>query len=57
VGGALVAVLRDRCEARGLAWIGLIGEPGTQAFYERLGFRPMAGYVPMLLERDRGEGR
>ena len=57
VGGALVAFLRDRCRARGLAWIGLIGEPGTKAFYERLGFRPMAGYIPMLLPPEEEGGR
>jgi len=52
LGAAVVAFLRDRCVARKLAWIGLIGEPGTRAFYERLGFRVMERYVPMLLERE-----
>ena len=44
------------CESLGIQWIGLIGEPGTGPFYERLGFRPLEGYVPMLY-RPGGEGR
>lgn len=52
IGGALVAFLRDWCRARGMLWVGLIAEPGTTAFYEALGFRPMTGYTPMLLAPD-----
>lgn len=48
IGSALVAFCRDLCMAHGIRWVGLIGEPGTQAFYRRLGFSPMEGYVPML---------
>ena len=48
VGAALVSFLRDFCQAAGIVWVGLIGEPGTGQFYERLGFRRMEGYVPML---------
>ncbi len=37
----------------GVDWIGLIAEPGTNPFYEKLGFREMKGYVPFKLEEYR----
>jgi ribosomal protein S18 acetylase RimI-like enzyme len=51
IGAALVKLLKDEGLARGLSWIGLIAEPGTKAFYEKLGFAEMDNYVPMLLKR------
>lgn len=54
VGSAIVSFLRDWCVGRGLGWIGLIATPGSTAFYERLGFAPLAGHVPMRLPRNGG---
>ncbi len=34
----------------GISWIALVGEPGTQQFYEPLGFEPMKNYIPMKLK-------
>lgn len=48
IGARIVAFLRDWCAGRGVLWIGLIAEPGTTRFYERLGFSAMEGCVPML---------
>ncbi len=48
IGGELVRRLAEHCAARGIGWIGLIAEPGTQAFYQRLGFQPMRDFQPML---------
>jgi spermidine synthase len=48
--GEIVAFLRQRR----IGWIGLIAEPGTHPFYERLGFSAMPGYTPMLLDAKRG---
>ncbi|MGM0607806.1 MAG: GNAT family N-acetyltransferase [Candidatus Muiribacteriota bacterium] len=31
-------------------WIGLIGEPGTEKFYNNLGFEEMKNYIPMILK-------
>ncbi|HVN77121.1 MAG TPA: GNAT family N-acetyltransferase [Thermoanaerobaculaceae bacterium] len=56
IGREIVRRLAQRCQDAGLSWIGLIAEPGTQAFYEPLGFRALAGYVPML-RRDAADGR
>jgi aralkylamine N-acetyltransferase len=47
IGAEIVARLTRRCTERGLVWIGLVAEPGTTAFYERLGYRVLADYVPM----------
>ncbi len=48
IGREIVRRLADRCVAAGISWIGLVAEPGTQPFYEPLGFRALAGHVPML---------
>lgn len=49
IGAELVRRLAEHCRARGLGWIGLIAEPGTQGFYEKLGFGLLgAEYRPML---------
>jgi len=48
IGRELVRRLTRRCRDAGIGWIGLIAEPGTQGFYEPLGFAPLRGYQPML---------
>lgn len=48
IGRELIRRLTQFCVARKIAWIGLIAEPGTQGFYEELGYGPLAGYQPML---------
>jgi ribosomal protein S18 acetylase RimI-like enzyme len=55
IGRELVRRLTDRCLEARISWIGLVAEPGTQAFYEPMGFRALEGYVPML-HRDRRDG-
>lgn len=52
IGTGLVACLRDHCLAAGLRWIGLVAQPGTEAFYRRLGFAPLAGHVAMRLVQE-----
>ena len=48
IGGKLVQLLVENLRQRGISWIGLIGEPGTQHFYEELGFSVMKDYIPMM---------
>jgi aralkylamine N-acetyltransferase len=48
IGRRLIDVLVGACESRGIAWIGLIAEPGTENFYIPAGFTRMEGYVPMI---------
>ena len=52
-GGMIVSALIERCVSSGISWIGLIAQPGSDAFYRSLGFEPMAGHVPMLLHGGR----
>ncbi len=47
IGAELVRRLAEHCASHGISWIGLIAEPGTQPFYERLGFHAFPGQ-PML---------
>ena len=48
IGGMIVKTLVEKLKNMGINWIGLIGEPGTQHFYEELGFSVMKDYIPMM---------
>jgi len=48
VGGLIVASLRDYCLEKGVAWIALVAEPGTERFYGKLGFKTKGSHTPML---------
>jgi aralkylamine N-acetyltransferase len=48
IGRELIKRLTQYCVARNIGWIGLIAEPGTQEFYQDLGYGPLVGYQPML---------
>lgn len=50
VGSMIVSALLDGCISRGITWIGLIAEPGTEALYRSLGFQPMKEHIPMLFQ-------
>ena len=50
IGGMIIKSLVKHLLDNDMKWIGLIGEPGTKSFYERLGFREMKEYIPMLLK-------
>ena len=43
IGHELVARLTEYCLERHLEWIGLVAEPGTTPFYEKLGFGILEG--------------
>jgi aralkylamine N-acetyltransferase len=47
IGKKLVNHLVDYAKKNGIHWIALIAEPGTRAFYEKLGFKEMKEHVPM----------
>jgi ribosomal protein S18 acetylase RimI-like enzyme len=53
VGAKLVRALLHHCQSQGVTWIALIAEPGTDAFYQTLGFQPMDRYVPMRFPSER----
>ena len=48
IGRELVRRLTMQCAEREIGWIGLVAEPGTGGFYERLGYNALEGYQPML---------
>ena len=50
IGGKLIKALICGLKKKDIDWIGLIGEPGTQNFYEELGFQKMKNYIPMKYE-------
>ena len=45
VGGHIVRTLVAELRKRGVDWIGLVGEPGTEDFYRSLGFRAPANFT------------
>jgi spermidine synthase len=47
IGGKIIKALVTKLYERSIMWVSLIGEPGTQHFYEELGFKVMENYVPM----------
>jgi ribosomal protein S18 acetylase RimI-like enzyme len=47
IGRELIRRLTRFCLEHKIGWIGLVAEPGTQEFYEDLGFRELEGYRAM----------
>lgn len=47
IGAELVRLLVAELRRAGVSWIGLVGAPGTEGFYRRLGFAPLEEHVPM----------
>ncbi len=53
IGRELIIRLTKACEEKKIGWIGLVAEPGTREFYERIGYSPLEGYQPMLYGRKK----
>jgi len=51
IGTAIIKQLLDHCKSKGLAWVGLVAEPGTTDFYRPLGFEILPG-EPMVYKKD-----
>ena len=49
IGNMLLTVLLERLHDDGIAWIGLIAEPGSKNLYLRAGFSEMSEAIPMLM--------
>jgi ribosomal protein S18 acetylase RimI-like enzyme len=54
VGKMVVSALLECCRSHGITWIGVIAQPGTEKLYRSLGFAPMDGHVPMVLQSSKG---
>lgn len=50
MGKAIINFLVKELKRFNIDWVGLIAEPGTQEFYESLGFKEMKDHIPMKLE-------
>ncbi len=48
IGRELICRLTAHCREQKVEWIGLVAEPGTAPFYEKLGYHVLEGYQPML---------
>lgn len=51
LGKKIIEELVKELKKSDIRWIGLIAEPGTTPFYEKLGFEPMKNYIPMINKR------
>ena len=47
IGRGIISTLTRLCVEKGILWIGLVAEPHTEAFYERLGFKPLEGHTAL----------
>ena len=50
IGSKLIRFLESELRARGVDWIALVGEPGTEKFYSGLGLKAQAGYTLWKLQ-------
>ncbi len=50
IGSRMIYAIIRELRKRNIDWIGLIGEPGTKPFYEKLGFAEMEKHIPMKLQ-------
>jgi aralkylamine N-acetyltransferase len=49
IGKLILQTLLERLHTDGIAWIGLIAEPGSEALYRHAGFLEMPASTPMLM--------
>ena len=47
IGAKIISKIIDALHKKEIDWIGLIGEPGTENFYKRLGFATLENHIPM----------
>jgi ribosomal protein S18 acetylase RimI-like enzyme len=52
IGKKIIQTLIDACHLKGIAWIGLIAEPGSSEFYTSLGFTIMDQHIPMRYTKE-----
>ena len=45
IGGEIVRQIAAVLKERGVDWIGLVGEPGTESFYRNLGFEEQKNFT------------
>ncbi|MFH1100719.1 MAG: GNAT family N-acetyltransferase [Methanobacteriota archaeon] len=52
IGKRLIEFLVTLCLSKGISWIGLLAEPGSETFYSVSGFHALSGYTPMKYHKE-----
>jgi len=52
IGKKIIRLLVKRLNEKGVDWIGLVAQPGTTHFYEKLGFEPLKGHTPLKYREE-----
>ena len=52
IGRHIIRFLEVELRCKGIDWIGLVGEPGTENYYSKLGLKKKPGYTLWKLEND-----
>ena len=47
IGKKIVLLLIKQLKDSNVDWIGIIAQPGTSLFYEKIGFKPLKDHVPL----------
>ncbi len=47
IGKKIIRLIVKILNEKGVDWIGLVAQPGTTSFYEKLGFEPLKGHTPL----------
>ena len=48
IGKKIILKLLEFLQSKGVDWIGMVGEPGTEEFYKPLGFKRLESHIPMI---------
>lgn len=52
IGRKLIDTIAAELRRRGVDWIGLVGEPGTEPFYRKQGFQAKPGYTLWMIPEE-----
>jgi aralkylamine N-acetyltransferase len=50
IGKKIIQKLVEKLKFENVDWIGIVAQPGTNLFYEKLGFEPLKDHIPLKLK-------
>lgn len=50
IGKKIIIKILEFLKQKKIGWIGLIAEPGSSGFYEKIGFKKMENHIPMIYD-------
>jgi aralkylamine N-acetyltransferase len=50
IGKKIIQKLVEKLKFEHVDWIGIVAQPGTSLFYEKLGFEPLKDHIPLKLK-------